>query len=92
MSPRAGEERRAVRVAIAGEEYVLRTGADEAHTKRCAAIVDERMRQAGAEGGLERDKVAVMAALLLADDLLRGQSEAADLAARLDAATEGSSP
>ncbi len=86
MSRAPETERRAVRVTIAGEEYVLRTGADEAHTKKCAAIVDERMRQAGAEGGLERDKVAVMAALLLADDLLQGQSEAADLAARLDEA------
>lgn len=88
MSRGAEEERRAVRVTIAGEQYVLRTGADEAHTKKCAAIVDERMKQAGAEGGLERDKVAVMAALLLADDLLRGQSEAENLAARLDAAIE----
>lgn len=88
MSRGAEEERRAVRVTIAGEQYVLRTGADEAHTKRCAAIVDERMKQAGAEGGLERDKVAVMAALLLADDLLRGQSAAATLAERLDAAME----
>lgn len=88
MSRGAEEERRAVRVTIAGEQYVLRTGADEAHTKKCAAIVDERMKQAGAEGGLERDKVAVMAALLLADDLLRGQSEAENLAERLDAAIE----
>ena len=88
MSRGEEEERRAVRVTIAGEQYVLRTGADEAHTKQCAAIVDERMKQAGAEGGLERDKVAVMAALLLADDLLRGQSEAATLAERLDAAME----
>lgn len=86
MSREADEERRAVRVTIAGEEYVLRTGADEAHTKRCAAMVDERMRQTGAEGGLERHKAAVMAALLLADDLLRGESAAADMAARLNQA------
>ncbi len=89
MSEAPGGGRRAVRVLIAGEEYVLRTGEDESHTKRCAAIVDERMKQAAAEGGLDRSKVAVMAALLLANDLVKHQTGAASLAARLDEVLKG---
>lgn len=89
MSGAQDGERRAVRVSIAGREYVLRTGAEEAHARECAAIVDERMKQADADGGLEREKAAVMAALLLADDLLQRESEAAALAARLDEAIQG---
>lgn len=90
MSGASGEERRSVRVLIAGEEYVLRTGEGESHTKRCAAMVDERMTQAASEGGgLDRSKVAVMAALLLADDLLKDRTKAAALAARLDEVLKG---
>lgn len=90
MSGTPGEERRSVRVLIAGEEYVLRTGEGESHTKRCAAMVDERMKQAASEGGgLDRSKVAVMAALLIADDLVKHQTKAASLAARIDEALKG---
>ena len=39
------EGRTAVRVEIAGEEYTIRSDADEEYTRRCAALVDERMRR-----------------------------------------------
>ena len=51
MSPAAGESRTSVRVTIAGEQYTLRTDADEAYTRRCAALVDERMRAIGGQSG-----------------------------------------
>ncbi len=80
-----------VRVEIAGEAYTLRTDADKAHTLRCAAIVDERMRQIGGDSPVEK-KTAIMAALSLSNDLLQHQSRARararDFAQRLEEALD----
>ncbi|MDE2874452.1 MAG: cell division protein ZapA [Gemmatimonadota bacterium] len=64
-----------VRVEIAGNRYTLRTDADEAYTRRCAALVDERMRQIGGEARMDARKTAIMAALSLSDDLLQQQEK-----------------
>ena len=66
--------RASVTVEIAGEEYTLRTNADEAYTRRCAALVNERMAQVRA-GGLDRQKAAILVALSLSDDVLQRQQE-----------------
>ena len=34
----------AITVELAGEQYTLRTDADEAYARRCAALVDARMK------------------------------------------------
>ena len=90
MSDSAHASRTTVRVKIAGEEYTLRTDADEAYTRRCAAFVDERMRAIGGESGLGAKKTAIMAALSLSDDLLQQQerfrNQAQKLAGRLQEA------
>lgn len=78
MSPAAGESRTSVRVTIAGEQYTLRTDADEAYTRRCAALVDERMRAIGGQSGLGAKKTAIMAALSLSDDLLQQERKSRD--------------
>jgi len=90
MSASAQPSRTTVRVRIAGDEYTLRTDADEAYTRRCAAVVDERMRAIGGESGLGAKKTAIMAALSLSDDLLQQQErfrqQAEELAGRLEEA------
>ncbi|MDE2763806.1 MAG: cell division protein ZapA [Gemmatimonadota bacterium] len=78
MSVPADGSRTTVRVEIAGDKYTLRTDADEEYTRRCAALVDERMRAIGGESGLSAKKTAIMAALSLSDDLLQQQERFRD--------------
>lgn len=82
-----------VRVEIAGSRYTLRTDADEAYTRRCAALVDERMRRIGGEAHMDARKTAIMAALALSDELLQQRDqfrkEAQALAGRIEEALAG---
>lgn len=65
-------ERRSVRVRILGEPYTLRSDADEAHTRAVAAHVDAVISQVAASGTVvEPHKLAILAALQMADELLR---------------------
>lgn len=80
--PRAGEDpvgsdTRSVRVQIFGEEYVLRTDQDEAHTRRCAEYVDNAIEDAHLRGHVSEPKAAILAALEITDELfqLRGRRE-----------------
>lgn len=83
----------AITVEIAGERYTLRTDADEEHARRCAAMVDARMQAIGGEAGPVAKKTAIMAALSLADELLKLQTgfreRSRALAERIEAAIEG---
>ena len=88
MSARSGGSRNAIRVRIAGETYTLRTDADEEYTRRCAALVDERMREIGRETGLDAKQTAILAALAISDELFRQEARtrahAATLAGRIE--------
>lgn len=88
MSGRSGGSRNAIRVRIAGETYTLRTDADEEYTRRCAALVDERMREIGRETGLDAKQTAILAALAISDELFRQEARtrahAATLAGRIE--------
>ena len=64
-----------VRVEIAGGRYTIRTDADEAYTRRCASLVDERMRRIGGPAGMDQRKTAIMAALALSDELLQAREK-----------------
>lgn len=85
-----------VRVEIAGNEYTLRTDADEAYTRRCAAMVDERMRRIGGQGQMGARKTAIMVALALSDELLqqedRFRDQALALAGRIEEALGDGQP
>lgn len=63
--------RASIKVEIAGEEYALRTNANEAYTRECAALVHDRMEEIRAGTGLDRQKAAILAALSLSDDVLQ---------------------
>jgi len=61
-----------VTVSIFGNRYTLRSDADPAQVAELAAVVDARMRDAaGAGSAAGVDRIAVLAALNLADDLAR---------------------
>ncbi len=61
-----------VTVEIFGETYALKGDIEPERVREIAAIVDERMKKiAKSNSRLSPAKVAVLAALNLADDLLR---------------------
>ncbi len=81
-----GRARTSVRVSIVGDEYTLRSNAPEAHTRAVAEHVDRVIRQVLSTGSVvETHKAAILAALQLADELLRARADADALAARTQA-------
>jgi cell division protein ZapA len=65
-----------VRAKIYDREYVLRTVGDPERLYALCAGVDLRMREiASSTGAVDTMKVAVLAAISLADDLKRAQDE-----------------
>jgi len=63
---------RDVSVSIFGSRYTLRSNADPSFVAELAAEVDARMREAANAGaGAGSERLAVLAALNLADDLAR---------------------
>ncbi len=66
-----------VTVRVYGEEYPLKsTAADAAHLQRLAEYVDSAMRQIGNQGArLGTNRIAVLAAMQIADELFRLRQE-----------------
>jgi len=65
-------EPRDVTVSIFGNRYTLRSEAEAGQLEELAAEVDVRMREAAGVGGvMGADRIAVLVALNLADELLR---------------------
>jgi cell division protein ZapA len=65
-----------VRAKIYDREYGLRTAGDPERLQSLCACVDKRMREiAASTGAVDTMKVAVLAALSLADDLHRAKDE-----------------
>lgn len=63
---------RIVPVVIHGQRYPVRSALDPRYVAELAAYVDERMRQAAEENGTTDSlRVAVLAALNLADEIFR---------------------
>jgi cell division protein ZapA len=58
-------------VRIFGQEYSIRSESDGDHVKRVAALVDEKMREvSNTSSQVSSVKVAILAALNLADELV----------------------
>ncbi len=65
-----------VRVKIYDREYTLRTSGDPAQLHRLCLLLDRRMREiAETTGAVDTLKVAILAALSLADDARRVADE-----------------
>lgn len=76
--------RTSVRVTIVGEEYTIRSPAPESHTRAVAEYVDRVIQQVLGTGAVvETHKAAILAALQIADELIRLRDEDAALGARL---------
>ena len=68
-------ESRVVSVEIAGQRYPIRSALDATYVAQLAAYVDEKMRLAARETSSgDTLKVAVLAALNLADELFRARA------------------
>jgi cell division protein ZapA len=68
-----------VKVQIFGQTYAIRGELDEAYVQNLAAYVDEKMRAiADATATVDTQKLAVLAALAIADELHSTQKERGD--------------
>ncbi len=78
-------EKRRVVLNIFGEEYAIRTTVAPEHLERLARIVDRVMHEtARAQPRLGVSRVAVLAALSIADELVRLQEQYDRLTAMLE--------
>ena len=68
--------KRSVAVPIAGQNYTIKSDADEAYVQSLATLVDQKVRevQRGAKTA-PAHAVAVLAALQIADELTRSREE-----------------
>jgi cell division protein ZapA len=70
------EPSRVVSVEIHGQEYPIRSGLDPAYVAELAAYVDEKIRLAAVESPAgDTLKLAVLAALNIADEYFRARDE-----------------
>jgi cell division protein ZapA len=66
-----------VQVEIFGQTYSVKAGSDPEYVQKLAAFVDEEMKDVSrASGAVDSLRVAVLAALNLADECLRLRQEA----------------
>ena len=70
---------RVVHVQIHGQQYAVRSDLDPQYISELAAYVDDKMRQAGREiATADALRIAVIAALNVADELFRARSSSAE--------------
>ncbi len=75
-----------IQVEIFGQKYSLRGGADAAYIRELAALVDSRMKEVQrGTGTSDGYRIAILAALNLADELCRIRSQQTSL----ERSTEG---
>jgi cell division protein ZapA len=80
--------KRVVHVDIQGQKYAVRSDLDPQYISELAAYLDEKMRLAARElASADPLRVAVMAALNVADELFHARAEAGGTSTRLAART-----
>jgi cell division protein ZapA len=73
------EKANLVQVEIFGQTYSVKAGNDAAYVQKLAAFVDEEMKDVSrASGAVDSLRVAVLAALNLADECFRLRQEGED--------------
>ena len=79
------ERSESVTVIIFGREYTLRGDADVDYVQRVAAFVDERMSEVARSSSVASTaKVAILAAVNIADELFREQQKRMETTATLE--------
>ena len=86
------DKKSAVTVRIGGEDHVIRANVEPEYTRRCAKLVDDRIREIRTQLGLiESHKAAILAALSITDELFQTRIEVAEhrekVAARVQSLT-----
>jgi cell division protein ZapA len=72
-----------VHVDIFGQTYAVKAGADPGYVEKLAAFVDEQMKEISrASGAVDSVRIAVLAALNIADECFRLRREVAEAEAR----------
>ena len=78
--------RRSVAVTIAGQRFALKSDADDAYVHLLASFVDDKIREVQGKGNaVALHQAAVLAALQIADDLLRERRGRAELRRKVKA-------
>ena len=78
-----------VHVEILGQSYAVRAGADPRYVEELASYVDAQMREVSRSGGaVDSVRIAVLAALNIADECFQLRARAESLARELQAAIE----
>lgn len=72
---RGSAPRKSVTVEIAGERHVLRSDAPPEYTHAVAAHVDATIRALGQASALEPQRIAILAAMVITDELFRAREE-----------------
>ncbi|MGI6037339.1 MAG: cell division protein ZapA [Limnochordia bacterium] len=74
------EAKNKAQVQICGDEYVIKGAADSEYIVALAAMVDEKMRDIQRRNPtLPRHRIAILAAINLADELTRARRENQEL-------------
>lgn len=76
-------EKQKVTVRVAGREYVLMSPDGEAHLNRVAAYVDRQISETAFATRMNRENVAVLVSLNMADELMKAQDENTRLRAEI---------
>ncbi|MBD3181118.1 cell division protein ZapA [Candidatus Poribacteria bacterium] len=75
---------KSIRVTIFGRDYNVKGGSDEEYIKKLAAHVDSVMRDiADKAGSLSATRVAILAALNIADEMYKEREESKKLTEKL---------
>jgi len=78
-------EQESVTVTIFGKEYTLKGGADSEYVQEIAAFVDERMNEVARNSTVASTaRVAILAAVNIADELFREQQKRMQSVATLE--------
>jgi len=81
--------KRSVEVYIYGQKYVIRSESSEEYVKEVASLVDRKMREVAQRGrSVSTLNVAVLAALNIADELLKSSRDNEELLKRIKDQTE----
>lgn len=68
-----------ITVVIGGRDYTMVAAEDEAYVRRCAELVDRQMQDISAGGRLSQADAAVLAAMNIADLLMKEQETSENL-------------
>lgn len=77
--PMKRTEKHSVEVQILGQRMVLKADEDPRHVERLASYVRRKVDEAAARGPISSSKLALLAALNIADDYFRALEEAREL-------------